>query len=91
LIKETESLSLDESGFEVKTKKGKISIGSDKVDVVKTLHSLIDIVGKLSNALATHTHVTIALPSTPPIETAVLASYGIQSTMLMEKLKTIVK
>ncbi|GEK13207.1 hypothetical protein [Aliivibrio fischeri] len=90
-IKDAGSISLDSDGFNVNAKKGKIQIGNDSIDIVKTLHTLIDIVGKLSNTLATHNHGTGVGPSTTPIQTAPISSYSVQLTTLMDKLKPIVK
>lgn len=89
LIKDSESLTLDNTGFRVLTKKGKVRIGSKDVDIVKTLHDLIDIVGQLASTLATHTHTTPKGPTTAPIESGAISGQASQSSTLNDKLNII--
>lgn len=76
--------------FEVNAK-GKVSIGNDTVDVVKTLSELIDLVSKIALALSTHNH-TIGTPTTaPPIQSALFAGHATLSESMKIKLMPIVK
>jgi hypothetical protein len=90
LIKDSESLTLDNTGFHVVTEKGKVRIGNKDVDIVKTLHDLIDIVSQLASTMATHTHTTPKSPTTAPIESGAIAGQGLQSVTLGKKLRLVV-
>lgn len=89
LIKDSESLTLDSTGFHVVTEKGKVRIGSKDVDIVKTLHDLIDIVSQLASTLATHTHTAPKGPTTAPIESGAISGQASQSSTLSNKLSII--
>ena len=89
LIKDSESLTLDNTGFRVLTKKGKVRIGNKNVDIVKTLHDLIDIVSQLALTVSAHTHPTPAGPTSPPIESGAIAGQSAQSTLIGAQLKLI--
>ena len=89
LIKDSESLTLDNTGFHVVTEKGKVRIGSKDVDIVKTLHDLINIVSQLASTLATHTHTAPKGPTTAPMEAGAISGQASQSSSLSDKLSII--
>ncbi|MEC4728859.1 hypothetical protein HWQ46_25420 [Shewanella sp. D64] len=93
VINKAGHLTLNKSGFDVLVKKGSVRIGNESVDVVETLHKLIECVSQLANAVASHSHShnhSSPLGQTSlPVNGAVISGQGSQADALAGELKHI--
>ncbi|MEF1204328.1 hypothetical protein [Photobacterium damselae] len=90
-ITDSAAMTLDKDGFDVRTTNGKIFIGQDNVDIVKSLYDLTDIVSQLANTLSSHTHPAPKGPTGVPNESGIISGQSAQSAAINEMLVNIVK